>query len=102
MKMKKRRPLLNQLTGALALVLGVALGTAAYAATPTNSTTKSKTGSQKNLNFDGDYVELMNKNPLDSVTELSEANRNRDGHLYRKRASFVPETSDTLEQVRFQ
>lgn len=99
--MKKRRPLLNQLTGALALVLGVALGTVAHAAN-TNNTKPTKTGSQKNLNFDGDYVELMNKNPLDSVTELSEANRNRDGHLYRKRASFVPETSDTLEQVRFQ
>jgi hypothetical protein len=59
------------------------------------------TGRQKNLNFDGDYVETMGKN-LDSLTALRESQKGRDSHLYRKRAEFAPETAENLRESRFE
>jgi hypothetical protein len=61
-----------------------------------------KTGHGKNLNFDGDYVETMGKGPLDSLTALSESQKGRDSHLYKKRTEFAPETAETLKQSRFE
>lgn len=56
----------------------------------------------KRLNFDDDYIETMNKRPLDSLTDLSDADRRRRNiHLYRKRAGFGAETAETIQQVRY-
>ena len=56
----------------------------------------------KKLDFDGDYIESMNKHPLDSLTELSEADKRRKNiHLYRKRSNFGSETAETIQQVRY-
>jgi hypothetical protein len=71
-------------------------------ASATNTSAQAGTGHGKNLNFDGDYVETMGKNPLDSLTALSESQRNRNTHLYRKRSEFAPETAETLKQSRFE
>lgn len=54
------------------------------------------------LDFDGDYIESMNKRPLDSATALEEADRRRRNiHLYHKRAGFGTETAETIQQVRY-
>ena len=86
-----------------------AFATAANAAeSPTPATSQKKAvtdstnGHGKNLNFDGDYVETMGKNPMDSLTALSESQKNRNSHLYRKRTEFAPETAETLQQSRFE
>jgi hypothetical protein len=110
MKQLKTSP--HQLLSAF-LVL-TALSAVAHAGTDAPSTQKkllassspsSRTGAAghgKNLNFDGDYVETMGKNPLDSLTALSESQKNRNSHLYRKRSEFAPETAETLKQSRFE
>lgn len=56
----------------------------------------------RKLDFDDDYIETMNKRPLDSLTDLSEGERRRRNvHLYRKRAGFRSETAETIQQVRY-
>lgn len=54
------------------------------------------------IDFEGDLVEGMNKRPLDSLNQISERDKKRrKTHLYRKRASFRTETSETLRSLRF-
>lgn len=56
----------------------------------------------RKLDFDDDYIESMNKRPLDSLTDLSDADRRRRNvHLYRKRSGFGSETAETIQQVRY-
>jgi hypothetical protein len=51
----------------------------------------------KVIDFENEVVEGLNKQPLDSLSSLSEAEkRRRKPHLYRKRAGFRSETADTL------
>jgi predicted HicB family RNase H-like nuclease len=58
---------------------------------------------QKVIDFEDEVVEGVNKRPLDSVSQLSEKDRRRKKpHLYRKRASFKSETSQTLTEIRYQ
>lgn len=57
---------------------------------------------QKVIDFEGDLVEGVNKQPLDSLSEVSEARkRKRQSHLYRKRRSFRTETQETLGEMRY-
>jgi hypothetical protein len=58
---------------------------------------------KKKLNFDeAGVVEGLNKRPLDSFSQISDADRRRNRpHLYRKRASFEPENAETLRQMRY-
>lgn len=63
-----------------------------------DSETKSKT----KLDFDGAFVEGMNKRPLDSLMQISDADkRKRKAHLYHKRDSFKPETAETIQDMRY-
>ncbi len=56
----------------------------------------------RKLDFEDDYIETMGKRPLDSLTELSEADKRRKHiHLYRKRSGFGGETAETIQQVRY-
>ena len=57
---------------------------------------------QKVIDFEEELVEGMNKRPLDSLASLSEKNkRKKKPHLYRKRAGFRPETSETVRELRY-
>lgn len=62
-----------------------------------------ESGRQKVIDFEESVVEGVNKRPLDSFNQISEAEkRKRRLHLYRKRASFHTETLQTLDQMRFE
>lgn len=59
-------------------------------------------GRQKVIDFEGDLVEGVNKRPLDSLSQISDANRKRKkSHLYRKRKGFRAETRETLREMRY-
>ncbi|OFZ78765.1 MAG: hypothetical protein A2583_09855 [Bdellovibrionales bacterium RIFOXYD1_FULL_53_11] len=61
-----------------------------------------KTKRAKAIDFDDEVVEGMNKRPLDSVSQLSEAGRNRKkDHLYRKRGGFKGETAVMLRELGY-
>jgi hypothetical protein len=53
----------------------------------------------KKLDFDGDVVEGVNKQPLDTLNQISEQDRKNRRHLYRKRADFDAESSDLVREV---
>src|SRR4051812_16922699 len=56
----------------------------------------------KKLDFEDGVVEGLNKRPLDSFEQLSEADkRSKIPHLYKKRTDFAAETAETLKQVRY-
>lgn len=59
-------------------------------------------GRQKVIDFDDETIEGLNKRPLDSLSQISEREkRRRRPHLYRKRASFRSETSETLRVIKY-
>lgn len=58
--------------------------------------------SQKVIDFDDDVVEGVNRKPLDSLNQISEADKRKTkSHLYRKRASFKNEVQETLKMMRY-
>ena len=86
----KRFGTLNYL---LALLLVLTLGTSVALAID-------KRG--KVIDFDDEVVEGVNKQPLDSLSQVSEADkRRRKPHLYRKRGGFRTETAETLRVLRY-
>ena len=68
------------------------------------SSAQAENGSrQKVIDFEESVVEGVNKRPLDSFNQISDAEkRKRRLHLYRKRASFKSETTQTIDQMRFE
>jgi len=55
----------------------------------------------KDLQFEDDLVEGMNKKPYDSFNQLSEQEKNRkNNHLYDIQSKFTHETKETLSEVR--
>lgn len=55
------------------------------------------------IDFEESVVEGVNKSPLDSFNQISEAEkRRRKIHLYKKRAGFRDETYQTLQEMRFE
>ena len=56
----------------------------------------------KVIDFEDEVVEGVNKRPLDSVDQISDADRRKHKpHLYRKRGGFRTETAETLRVLRF-
>lgn len=56
---------------------------------------------QKVIDFEDTVVEGMNRQALDSVTQLSERERRRRrAHLYKKRESFRTESNRISDEVR--
>jgi hypothetical protein len=56
----------------------------------------------KVIDFEDEVVEGVNKQPLDSLSQISEAERRRrKPHLYRKRGGFRTETAETLRVLRY-
>lgn len=61
-----------------------------------------KSSRTKVIDFEGDLIEGVNKLPLDSVNQISEAEKNKHKpHLYQKRKSFGSENSQKLHELRF-
>lgn len=55
----------------------------------------------KVIDFEDELIEGVNKQPLDSLSQISEANRRRKKlHLYRKRAGFSSENTQTIRELR--
>ena len=80
---------------ALGMALAIALAFA-------GSSAQAEGTRQKVIDFEDEYVEGVNKRPLDSVSQISEAERRRKNHLYRKRVGFRSETLETLRMMRFE
>lgn len=56
---------------------------------------------QKVIDFEDQLVEGVNKQPLDSLNQISEKDKSKKRpHLYRKRASFKSETERVLQEMR--
>lgn len=49
----------------------------------------SETGRSKEIHFEDDLVEGVNKKPLDSFNQISEIDQDQHHHLYRKRFGFA-------------
>lgn len=72
----------------------VALGPSAIA----EETKKSK----KKLDFEDELIEGVNKQPLDSLSQVSEkSKRKKQQHLYIKRSNFKRDNEQTLNKLRF-
>lgn len=57
--------------------------------------------SQKVIDFEGDVVEGINRQPLGSFNQISEEdNRRRKPHLYRKRKTFKSEDLVLIRELR--
>lgn len=57
---------------------------------------------QKVIDFEDEVVEGVNQRPLDSLSQISEAKKRKNGpHLYRKRGGFRAETLLTLKNLKF-
>ncbi len=54
----------------------------------------------KTIDFEDQLVEGVNKQPLDSLSQISEDKNKNDIRLYRKRAGFRDLMTRSLEEVR--
>ena len=95
----------------LAAPLGLGIAPLAEAADPAPSASPAPTASRvpttaekshnKDLNFDDEVLEGMNKNPMDSVENLSKRDGLDNGHLYHKKANFKTEMHDSSQEAGF-
>lgn len=71
-----------------------------YATLPTITQANDR---QKELNFEDELIEGVNKRPLDSLNTLGETDREkRRQRLYQKKPDFQSETQHTLRDLRYQ
>ncbi len=56
---------------------------------------------QRTLNFEGEWIEAVNKQPLDSLTQTGQNDKRNSPHLYKKKSDFAGEISNGLNQLRF-
>lgn len=55
----------------------------------------------RNLSFDDEVLEGMNKNPLDSLENVGMRSDPNGGHLYRKRTHFKKEIKRTVHEMGY-
>jgi hypothetical protein len=85
--------------GPILAAVFLTLATLVSLASPTAGAAEKR---QKVIDFEDEVVEGMNKRPLDSLSQISEADRKRrKPHLYRKRASFKSETAESVRLLRY-
>ena len=53
----------------------------------------------KNLDFESNVIEGMNRDPLDVAEHLGKKDVGAEGHLYRKRLEFNRETARTVQEM---
>jgi len=57
---------------------------------------------EQKLDFEDELVEGLNKKPYDSVAQISDKDRKKNGsHLYWKRVHFQQENNAALREMRF-
>ena len=54
----------------------------------------------KNINFEDEVIEGINRKPLDAFNQLSEQNGRGKNHLYHKRAGFADRDDSLLTEMR--
>ncbi len=54
----------------------------------------------KNINFEDELVEGINRKSLDSVNQISEFDANQRKHLYRKRSGFVDRNRLVMDELK--
>ena len=63
-------------------------------------TTANAEDRSKSLKFEDEVIEGINKQSMDSLTQLSEDDdRKRRGHLYEKRTNFKVENQETMREL---
>lgn len=56
--------------------------------------------SSKKLDFEADTVEGLNRQPLDSLSQISESDGTKErAHLYQKKKNFREENKQTLREL---
>lgn len=56
----------------------------------------------KSLDFEDSTIEGVNKQPLDSLSQISDRDAKRKkNHLYWKKTHFHPETQESLRELRY-
>lgn len=68
------------------VLIGVTVGICCFFDSPVLAQDLGKRS--KALNFEDDVIEGINRKPLDSVNQISENNKRKREHLYRKRSNF--------------
>ncbi len=51
------------------------------------------------INFEDDVIEGINRKSLDSVSQISENNKNKKSHLYKKRATFIDRDQSLIQSM---
>ena len=54
----------------------------------------------KNINFEDELVEGINRKPLDAFNQISERNKKSKNHLYKKRSGFSDRDETLLTEMR--
>ncbi len=54
----------------------------------------------KNINFEDELVEGINRKPLDAFNQISERNQKSKNHLYKKRSGFTDRDETLLTEMR--
>ncbi|MBU6154572.1 MAG: hypothetical protein KGP28_09755 [Bdellovibrionales bacterium] len=54
----------------------------------------------KNINFEDELVEGINRKPLDAFNQISERNKKQKNHLYKKRSGFTDRDETLLTEMR--
>jgi hypothetical protein len=68
-------------------------------ATPALAADKGQ-GRTRVIDFEDQLVEGVNRQPLDSLSQLSDEKKRRKYHLYKKRAGFRDQMAQTLDELR--
>ena len=76
----------------LILILATSMNSLAYA--------QESSKRSKNINFEDELIEGINRKPLDAFNQISEQNKRRKSHLYRKRAGFTDRDESLLGEMR--
>jgi hypothetical protein len=82
------------------LIFLAVLAVAARAESPAKTNTKVAQEFSKKLDFDGDVVEGMNRQPLDSLTSVSEGDGDgANNRLYRRKKKAEPENRELAREI---
>jgi len=77
--------------------LFLTLITLLFVASPTRAQDSKRS---KNINFEDELVEGINRKPLDAFNQISERNKKNKDHLYKKRSGFSDRDETLLTEMR--
>ena len=64
-----------------------------------NANEATNDGRSKNLKFEGEVLEGMNKAPTNTVENLEQTKKRDTSHLYKKKQSFQAESRDLIRNM---